>query len=278
MEVGSAVTSLKVGDSVYSRVPSIHRGTVAEYCLSTAATTALKPDTLDFTHAAAIPLAAMTALQCLERAEQQLPNGLKNKTIFIPGGLSATGSFAVQLAINIFGAGRIVTSLSTGKIVKAKEIWGDGSVVEYVDYTEEDIITKVGRTTVDFMFDTMGQAMGLLPIMKKGGVVVSISTSPSGSMMKQEMPNLPRPVEYFLNFMNWYYTWRSSRCGVKYSFLLLDASAKDLDKISGWVKQEKLYPLVGSTAKFRDLEGVRKGCQQVYDGKGGVGKFVVDIV
>jgi hypothetical protein len=38
-----------------------------------------------------------------------------------------------------------------------------------------------------------------------------------------------------------------------------------------------LKPIVGSVVKLSDIEGVRKGCQQLLDGKGGVGKFVVEI-
>lgn len=276
--VGSAVTSLRIGDNVYSRVPDSHRGTVAEYCLSTSTTTAIMPNSLSFTDAAAIPLTAMTALQCMQRAQERLPGGLEGKTIFIPGGLSGTGSFAVQLAKNVFGAQRVVTTLSATKMVKAKEMWGEDGVVEYIDYTKGNVATSVGQGTVDYMFDTMGQATQLVPVMKKGGVIVSISMLPPGSVMKKRLPSLPAPMKYFLDFMNCYYTWKSSRWGVHYTYLLLDESAKDLDMISNWVVEGKLRPIVGSTANLYDLDEVIKGCQQVYDGRGGVGKFVINII
>src|SRR5277367_5795668 len=104
--VGSSVSNFKPGDEVYSRIPQHLRGSIAEYALSTASTTAIKPKNLSFGEAASMPLAAQTALQALCRGEEETKGGLKGKTIFIPGGLSGTGSFGVQLAKNVFGAGK----------------------------------------------------------------------------------------------------------------------------------------------------------------------------
>ncbi|SRR6266536_4661009 len=93
--VGSSVSHFQPGDEVYSRAPGAYRGSVAEYALSTQPTTALKPPALSFAEAASIPLAAQTALQALDKADKALDGGLKEKTVFVPAGLSGTGSFAV---------------------------------------------------------------------------------------------------------------------------------------------------------------------------------------
>lgn len=95
------MTTFKVGDEVYSRVRNSYRGTIAEYTLASIATVALKPRSLSFTEAAAMPLAAQTALQALDKGERTLEGGLKGKTVYIPAGLSGTGSFAAQLAKNV---------------------------------------------------------------------------------------------------------------------------------------------------------------------------------
>jgi NADPH:quinone reductase-like Zn-dependent oxidoreductase len=65
--------------------------------------------------------------------------------------------------------------------------------------------------------------------------------------------------------------------GVNYSYLVMQGNAKDLQRLKGWVEEGKVKPIVGSVVKLSDIEGVRKGCQQILDGKGGVGKFVVEI-
>ena len=67
--VGDGVSHLKIGDEVYTRVVHDTQGTAAEYCLSYGTVTALKPRSFSFEEAAAVPLAAMTALQMLRKAK-----------------------------------------------------------------------------------------------------------------------------------------------------------------------------------------------------------------
>lgn len=274
--MGTAVTTLKVGDEVYSRIPNQYRGTLAEYVLSSEAATALKPQGLSFQDAASIPLAGLTALQCMTYADKQLDGGLEGKTVLIPAGMGGTGSFAVQLARNVFKAGKIITTLSTKKIPKAAEFFGEG--IEYVDYTKEDVIEKVGRNTVDYFFDTMGATRTYLPVMKRGGVIVSISTIPSGIKMRKHAPDIPFLMEKFMNGVDCVTTWWCSRAGVHYTYIFMEPSATDLNLLSEYVRDGKLKPLVGRVADFQDLAAVREGCQEIFDAKGGVGKFVVKVV
>jgi NADPH:quinone reductase-like Zn-dependent oxidoreductase len=271
------VSKFKPGDEVYSRVPLSCRGSLAEYCLSIASATALKPKTLSFSEAASIPLAAQTALQSLQRGEEEVKGGLKGKTVFIPGGLSGTGSFGVQLAKNVFQAGKVITTLSTGKIPKIKALLGDGTPDQIVDYTKEDVKKVVEKGSVDFMFDTVGGTLAALPLMKKGGWIISVSTVPSGKLMKEKMPELAFFRKVILDIANWFLTTWTSWNGVNYSYLHLEGNTADLDSLAKWVDEGKVRPVVGMQAKLGDIEGVRRGCQQIYEGKGGTGKFVVNI-
>ena len=275
--IGAAVTSLKPGDEVFSRIPRTLRGSIAEYALSTSSTTALKPKTVSFGEAASIPLAAQTALQALYRGESEFDGGLKGKTVFIPGGLSGTGSFAIQLAKNVFSAGKVVTTVSTGKLGRVEELLGEGAPDLTVDYTREDVVGKVGRGSVDFMFDTVGQTIKSLPMMKRGGRIVSISTLPSGKLMKQFEPSMPLWLGFMLDLVNWFFEVWTGWKGVGYEYLFLKGNTSDLEKLAKWVDEGKVRPVVGERVKLSDVEGVRRGCQQIYDGKGGVGKFVIDI-
>lgn len=271
------MTSFHVGDKVYSRIPEQFRGSVAEYVLSDAPATALMPEGTNFTQAAAIPLAALTALQAMQLADSMLEGGLKGKTVFVPAGLGGTGSFAVQLAKNVFGAGRVVTTLSTKKIEMAKDLFG-GDTVQMVDYTKDDVVAAVGKGTVDYFFDTMAGTLKYLPLVKKGGVIVSISTIMSGDQAPHLMPDLPVVLKYVLNMVDWLFKWWTGRVGVQYTYFIMHPDGKDLGDLAEWVKEGKVTPLVGRTAKFSDIEGVRKGCQEVMDGKGGIGKFVIEMV
>lgn len=273
------MTSLRVGDEVYSRIPSVYKGSIAEYVVSTLSATAAKPTKLDFMTAASVPLAGLTALQAMRKADTELQGGLKGKTVYVPAGLSGTGSFAVQLALHVFGAGKVITTLSTGKIAKAKDLLGDdrSGRLQIVDYTKEDVVHCIGKGTVDYMFDTMGQTMSVLSIMKKDSVIVSIGTVPSGDAMAKNMPDIPFAVRSMLNLVDWFFRWWTGRAGVNYSYLFMAPDGQGLEDLGQWVQEGKINPVVGRTAKLSDVDTVRKGCQEILDGKGGIGKFVIEI-
>ena len=84
-------------------------------------------------------------------------------------------------------------------MAKIKELLGDSTPDQIVDYTKENTIQAVGKGTVDFMFDAMAETMSFLPAMKKGGVIVSISTPPNGTRFRGEYPDMLVFVEYALN-------------------------------------------------------------------------------
>ncbi len=275
--IGSSVSSFKLGDEVYSRVKSEHKGTLAEYCISNVSTTAKKPASLTFAEAAAIPLAGQTALQALDIGEEKLEGGLKGKVVYIPAGLSGTGSIAVQLAKNVFGAKTVVTSLSTGKIKLIRELLGDHGPDVIVDYTKEKTVNVVGKGNVDFMFDTVGETIKGLQVVKKGGFIVSISMVPDGTTFKKKNPGMPTYLEYGLNLADWVFRTYVWWFGVGYEYLLMEGKAEDLERFSKWIEEGKVKPIIGNVVKLSDIEGVKKGCQQILDGKGGVGKFVVEI-
>jgi NADPH:quinone reductase-like Zn-dependent oxidoreductase len=264
---------------VFTRVPDRYCGTFAQFCLSTSSATALKPTSVSFSDAAAIPLAGLTALQAIRRAESEIVNGLTGKIAFVPGGLSGTGSFAVQLIRNVFGAEKVITTLSPSKILKAKELWaaGGGDLV-YVDYTTEAAKMIVGEKQVDFMFDTMASAMASLPLIRPGGVIVTVSKMPVGDVMKSRLEGTPWIMVALLNFINRMNTWRASRYNVKYSYLWMKPDREGLEDLAGWVDSGKVKPVVGRTARLEDLKDVIEGCEEVLRGKGGLGKFVIEIL
>jgi hypothetical protein len=127
------------------------------------------------------------------------------------------------------------------------------------------------------MFDTQQGMLSALPIIKKDGMVVSISTMPSGSQMRTFYPDAAGWLVYILNIMDFFLRSWTSWGGVNYSYLFMTSKGKDLERISQWVVEGKIKTIVGRQAKLSDLDGVRAGCQELLEGKGGVGKFVIDI-
>lgn len=262
---------------MFSRVPEHCHGTVSEYALSTVSATCPIPRTLSHIQAASIPLASLTSLQALDRADAALDGGLKGKTVFIPGGLAGTSSMAIQLAKNIFKVGKVITTVSTAKVAKVEELLGQNVVDQIIDYTKEDPTRVIPSGSVDFMFDTMGQATAYLKNLKKGAVIVSVSGVPFGPDLKKRTPDLPFYVGCLLGFLGGITQFRAWCHGASYSYLFMQPKASDLARLSEWIDSGMLKPVVGRVAKFENLQEVIAGCQEVYTGKGGIGKFVIEV-
>ncbi|KAF4768644.1 hypothetical protein N7455_000102 [Penicillium solitum] len=285
VNTGSQVTRFKAGDEVFVRLPECHRGSWSELARSTEEFVSFKPKGLSMEDAASIPLAAMTSLQALRGYE----GDLEGKTVFIPAGLGGTGLFACQLAKNVFKAGKVITTVSTTKVPQVRELLGEGVVDEIIDYKQSDPKTTIPPQSVDFIFDTTGSAMEYLPLMRPKGAIVTVTILTSGDVLqnssvmrrspdKQDKATVPFAIRIGLNVMDRIRVARASRYGVKYSSIFLEPNAIDLDSIRQWVEAGKLKTIVGTKADFRDIQAVRKACQVVFDGRGGVGKSVIVFV
>src|SRR5512143_564210 len=92
--VGRNVTQFQVGDDVFGCMPLNELGGFAEYVCAHEDALALKPANLSFEQAAAVPLAAFTALQGLRDKGQIQPG----QRVLINGASGGVGTFAVQIA------------------------------------------------------------------------------------------------------------------------------------------------------------------------------------
>src|SRR2546422_2433190 len=142
--VGSNVTQFQVGDDVFGCIPINELGSFAEYVCAHEDALALKPAKMTFEQAAAVPLAAFTALQGL-RDKGQIQPGQK---VLINGASGGVGTFAVQIAKSF---GTAVTGVcSTGNVDMVRSLGAD----QVIDYTQEDF-TKNGQR-YDLIFDAVG--------------------------------------------------------------------------------------------------------------------------
>src|SRR5437588_5136387 len=123
-KTGVKVTKLKAGDAVYG-YPTFGGGW-AEYVTVTEGEVAVKPHSLNFVDAAAVPMGALTAWQALVDTAQ-LRAG---QTILIHGGSGGVGSFAVQIA-KACGA-RVIATASTANQDLLKQLGAD----QPIDYTK----------------------------------------------------------------------------------------------------------------------------------------------
>lgn len=139
--VGKDVTDLRPGDDVFGGKSG--GGSFAEYvCVTTGI--ARKPANLTFDEAAAVPLAALTALQGL-REHGELQPGQK---VLVNGASGGVGTFAVQLAKAL---GADVTAVcSTRNVEQARSLGAD----RVIDYTREDFTR--GGEHYDVILDVSG--------------------------------------------------------------------------------------------------------------------------
>ena len=138
--VGNSVKQFQSGDEVFGMV----KGSFAEYTCAPESALALKPVNTSFDEAAAIPMAAITALQGL-RDEGQIRAGQK---VLINGASGGVGTFAVQIA-KYFGA-EVTAVCSTRNLEQARSIGAD----HVIDYTKENF-TKNGQQ-YDLVFAANG--------------------------------------------------------------------------------------------------------------------------
>lgn len=149
--VGSQTTRLKVGDEVFYSARIFGRqGTYAEYHVEDEEIIALKPASLSWEQAAAIPLAGITAYDSVISFFHTKPGD----TVLIHAGAGGVGHFAVQLAK---AAGARV--LATGRSANSALIKSLGAD-EVIDYQNSDFADEALRLTggrgVDAAFDTVG--------------------------------------------------------------------------------------------------------------------------
>ena len=142
--VGSGVTQYKPGDEVYANVLYRGYGGFAEYVSVPVDVMSLKPANLSFEEAAAVPMAAVTALQGLRHHGEIQPE----QKVLINGASGGVGTFAVQIAKSY---GPEVTGVtSTQNIDLVRSLGAD----HVVDYTTTDFV-RSGRR-YDLIYDTVG--------------------------------------------------------------------------------------------------------------------------
>ena len=165
-EVGPGVTSFQKGQAVFGQSSM---GTYAEYVTASVKVIALKPKTLSFDEAAAIPVGATTAWQALfDHGNLQA-----GQHVLIQGAAGGVGSFAVQFAR--WKGTHVIGTTSQANVDFVRSLGAE----TVVDYTTTPVETSVHD--VDLVFDTVGGKTldSSLQAVKRGGTLVTIAGQPS---------------------------------------------------------------------------------------------------
>lgn len=239
---GPDVTRFTEGDRVIARVDKKKLGAFAEFAAVHESLVAKMPSSVEFTTAAGVPLAGLTALQTL-RDELQVKNG---QNIFISGGAGGVGSFAIQLAKQL-GA-HVATTASPQAEERMRKLGAD--IV--VDYTREqfDQVLHGYDGALDLIGkDTLVKTFG---IVKRGAKVVSIAGVPEAQTAKKDLK--ARPV---LAMLFWLASWNVRRHARKYDvvyrYYFMHPSGNDLSELVTLIDQQKLEIVIDRIFPFEQI-------------------------
>lgn len=173
--VGKNVKLFKPGDEVFADLSGCGWGGFAEYVSVPDNALAIKPANISFEEAAAVPMAAVTALQSL-RDKGKIQSGQK---VLIYGASGGVGTYAVQIAKS-FGT-EVTAVCSTRNLDIARSIGAD----HVIDYKKEDFSSKPDR--YDLILGTNGyQPMSVYKrALNTNGIFVHVGGS--GAQMFQAM-------------------------------------------------------------------------------------------
>jgi len=219
--VGKNVTRFRAGDEVFGS----RSGSLAEYVRGTEESFLVpKPAGLTLEQAAAVPMAATTALQGL-RDKGQIKPGQK---VLINGASGGVGTFAVQIA-KAFGA-HVTAVCSPRNVDQARSLGAD----EVIDYTKEDF-TRSGKR-YDLILDVAasGPLSARMRALEPNGTLVAVGAADPGKMASIVAGLIEAAV-------------RSRLGSQKMPFFLAKNSKEDLLVLKDLIESGKVRPVIDRT-------------------------------
>ena len=223
--VGKNITQFKPGDEVFGTC----RGAFAEYVCASESKLAIKPNNITFAQAAAVPIAAFTALQGLrDKGKIQA-----HQKVLVNGASGGIGTFAVQIAKS-FDAD-VTGVCSTRNLDMVRSIGAD----RVIDYTKEDF-TKSGQR-YDLIFDAIGNhsLSARRRILSPKGICV-MAGGPSGRWKLGLASSIKAIV----------WSQFSSR---KLTGLLAKANKEDLAILQSLMETGKIKPVIARQYKLNEV-------------------------
>lgn len=238
--VESNSSRFKLSDEVFGMInfPG-HGKAYSEFVVASENHLALKPKNINFEEAVATTLAALTALQAIQKAEVK-----KGQNVLIHAASGGVGHFAVQIAKYL---GAFVTGTSSEKNRDFVMNLGADQHIDYINFDWEKSDKKF-----DFILDTIGgeNIDNSIKVLKENGTIISI---PSG---------LNDDVEE-----------KAASVNAKGFKMLVQSDGKDMEKLAELLEKGVLKPHIYQTYKFEEMV---KAHEELEKGRT-VGKIVVNL-
>jgi NADPH:quinone reductase-like Zn-dependent oxidoreductase len=174
-QLGDGVGQFKPGEDVFGMIDLSGDGAYAEFAVALGEALAIKPATLDFASAAAVPVGALTAHQALfDTAELR-----SGQTVLIHAAAGGVGSMAVQLA-KAHGA-RVIGTASGHEHIDLIRKLGCDEAIDYKETRFEDQVRDLDVVLDPVGGDSQKRSFGVL---KKGGILVALTEEPQQSLAR----------------------------------------------------------------------------------------------
>src|SRR6267142_4493676 len=173
--IGPGVGKFKIGDEVFGVTNERFTGAYTEYAVAKAAMLAPKPKRLNHTHAASVPVVAMTAWQMVFDLAQ-LSSG---QAVLVHGGAGNVGGYAVQLAKR--AGAMVIATASVENDSYVRRLGADG-VIDYRARRFEERVKGIDAVIDPVGGETLDRSYGVL---KRGGIIVSSAVQPSRETAEQ---------------------------------------------------------------------------------------------
>jgi NADPH:quinone reductase-like Zn-dependent oxidoreductase len=238
---GGEATRFQPGDEVFARLEKLRMGGLAERVCADESIVAKKPQRASFIEAAAVPLAALTALQSLREVARLSPG----QRVLIHAGAGGVGSLAIQIA-KILGL-HVITTTSTKNADFVRSLGAD----EVIDYTTERVPDRV--RDLDSVFDTLGTTeLESLGVVKRGGIVVGVGGLPDEAFAREWLPWFAGPALWVMTGKR---RRAAARAGARFVYWFMRPDGAQLAEIATWIDEGTLKPIVHKTyplGEFRD--------------------------
>jgi NADPH:quinone reductase-like Zn-dependent oxidoreductase len=235
--VGSGVEKFAIGDEVFGVTNEFFTGAYAEYAPVKAAMIAHKPKTLNYTHAASVPVIGVTAWQMVFEFARLTPG----QTVLVHGGAGNVGGYLVQLAKQ--AGALVIATASAADANYVRSLGADGVIDRAARFEEkvkqiDAVLDTVGGETLDRSYE----------VLKHGGILMSAAAQPSNE--------------------------RAEHYAVRALFFLVQVTAQRLNKIAELVDAGELKTAVGEVLWLHEA---RRGHEMLQGAPHRRGKIVLKV-
>ena len=242
IEVGESVTRFQPGDQIYGYLDTVPGGAYAEYATISEGVACLKPNNMSYEEAAAVPLAALTALQSLRDQGKILPG----HKVLINGASGGVGSFAVQIAKALHAE---VTGVCSGQNLELVSSLGADRVINYTtaDFTQE-------TTQYDIIFDAVAKQSfsSCQKVLKANGIYIT---------------TLPKPESVLQSVLSFVLPGQQAK------IILAQSNGQDLAYLTDLIEASKLRSIIQESYPLSEVAAVHTVSEQGHV----VGKLVISI-